>query len=109
VAQQPKLALGRLTVEVYRSHTIRHTHARTHAHARGWSPLNESSARCRSRYLHNTQRAQEKEIHALSGIRTRYPSNKAAVDLHLRPRGYRNLLQTYLLTSPLFYFEGILA
>jgi hypothetical protein len=32
---------------------------------------------------------QETNIHALSGIRTRDPSNQAAADLRLRPRGYR--------------------
>jgi len=30
VAQQPKLGVGALIVEVYRSHTIRHTHTHTH-------------------------------------------------------------------------------
>jgi hypothetical protein len=37
---------------------------------------------------HNIE-TQETNIHALSGIRTRDPSNQAAVDLRLRPRGYR--------------------
>jgi len=31
VAQQPKSALGRLIVEVSRSHTIKHTHTDTHS------------------------------------------------------------------------------
>ena len=30
VGQQPKSGLGRIIVEAFRSHTIRHTHARTH-------------------------------------------------------------------------------
>jgi hypothetical protein len=37
---------------------------------------------------HNTE-TQGTNIHALSGIRTRDPSNQAAADLRLRPRGYR--------------------
>jgi hypothetical protein len=56
VVQQPNSGLGRLTVEFSGSHTIRHTHTP------GKTPLTESQ--------HNTQRAQEKNTHALSGIRT---------------------------------------
>jgi hypothetical protein len=36
---------------------------------------------------HNIQ-TQETDIHAPSGIRTRYPSNQAAAHLRLRPRGH---------------------
>jgi hypothetical protein len=36
---------------------------------------------------HNIE-TQETNIHALSGIRTSDPSNQAAADLRLRPRGY---------------------
>jgi hypothetical protein len=35
VAQQPKSGLGRLIVEVSRSHTIRHTHTHKHTHTVG--------------------------------------------------------------------------
>jgi hypothetical protein len=35
---------------------------------------------------------QETNIHALSGIRIRDPSNQAVADLRLRPRGYRSRL-----------------
>jgi hypothetical protein len=42
------------------------------------------------RYLYNTQQTQETNIHALSGIRTRDPSNQAAADTRLRPRGQRD-------------------
>jgi hypothetical protein len=38
---------------------------------------------------HNIE-IQQTDIHALSGIRTRDPSNQAAADLRLRPRGYRD-------------------
>jgi hypothetical protein len=37
---------------------------------------------------HNIE-TQQTNIHAFSGIRTRDPSNQAAADLRLRPRGYR--------------------
>jgi hypothetical protein len=37
---------------------------------------------------HNTE-TQQTNIHALSGIRIRDPSNQAAADLRLRPRGHR--------------------
>jgi hypothetical protein len=37
---------------------------------------------------HNTE-TQETNIHVLSGIRTREPSNQASADLRPRPRGYR--------------------
>jgi hypothetical protein len=38
---------------------------------------------------HNRE-TEETNIHTLSGIRTRDPSNQAAADLRLRPRGHRN-------------------
>jgi hypothetical protein len=37
---------------------------------------------------HNIE-TQETNIHAFSGIRTRYPSNQTAANLRFRPRGYR--------------------
>jgi len=49
VAVQPRLDLGCLGVEVYRSHTRTHTHAHTHTHSR--TPLDKWSARCRCRCL----------------------------------------------------------
>jgi hypothetical protein len=48
-------------------------------------PVSETST-CTGQ--HNTE-TQETNIHALSGIRTREPSNQAAANLRLRPRGYR--------------------
>ena len=42
------------------------------------------------RYLHDTQQTQETNIHALSGTRTRDPSNQAAADTDLRPHGQRD-------------------
>ena len=93
VAQQPKECLGRLIVEVSRSHTIRHTH--THTQSR--TPLNERYARRRDRYLHNKQQTQEMKIYALSGIRTRNPSSEVDADLRLRPYGLRDWLPMLLL------------
>ena len=52
VANQPDVGLGRLIVEVSRSHTIRDTHSH------GSTPLNERSAHPTGRYLHNTQQTQ---------------------------------------------------
>jgi hypothetical protein len=46
---------------------------------------------------HNIE-TQETNIHALSGIRTRDPSNQAAADLRLRSRGCRGR-QTNLMPS----------
>jgi hypothetical protein len=71
VAQQPNYGLGRLIFELCRSHNITHTH--THTPAR--TLLNKWSARRRGRYLHNTEQTQETNIHGLSRIRTRNPSN----------------------------------
>jgi hypothetical protein len=48
-------------------------------------PVSETST-CTVQHNIDTQ---ETNIHALSGIRNRDPSNQAAADLRLRPRGYR--------------------
>ena len=83
VAQQPNLGLGR-PVFRFPSHkqldTHTHTHARARARALGRTPLNEWSARCRGRYLHNTQQTQQTKNHN--------PSNQGAEDLRLRPQGH---------------------
>ena len=84
VEQQPNSGLDPLIVEVSRLHTIRHIHTL------GRTPLNEWSARCRGRYLHNTQHTQEKNIFAFSRIRTRDPRNQAASGLRRRPHGHRD-------------------
>jgi len=80
VVQRPNCGLGRLIVKVYTSQTIRYTLGR--------APLNERSTRHKGRYLHNTQ-TQETNIHDLSGIQTRDPSNQAVSDLRLTPLRYR--------------------
>jgi hypothetical protein len=48
-------------------------------------PVSETST-CTGQHNIETQKT---NIHALSGILTRDPSNQAAADLRLRPRGYR--------------------
>ena len=60
--------------------TSTHTHTRLDSCER---VLNLSQGR----YLHNTQQTHDKDIHLLSGIRTRYPRNQAAAGLRLRPHG----------------------
>ena len=86
VAQQPATGPGRIILEVFR------WQARTHAHDR--TPLDKWSARCRARYLHNTQYSQEPDISVLSGIRTLYFNNQTAVDVCLRPAGRRDQHRT---------------
>jgi len=46
--------------------------------------VDECSGRRQGRYLHNTQETQEKNTHALSGIRNQDPNNREATDLRLR-------------------------
>jgi len=99
MAQQPNMGLGSIVVEVSSSHkhnTHTHTHRKTTV---GKSPLNEWSARPTGRYLHNTQQTQQKNIHALSGIRTRDPSKPAAADLRPRTRALGSALLTLLFSS----------
>ena len=62
VAQQPNSGLGRLSVQVSRSHTVKYTYTPS------GTPLNEWSARRRGRYLHNALQTQDKNIYALRGI-----------------------------------------
>jgi len=59
--------------DLHRSHKITQTPART--------PLNGWSARRTGRSLHKTQQAHETNFHALSGVRTRHPRNRAAEDM----------------------------
>jgi hypothetical protein len=62
----------------------------------GRPPLNEWSARRRGRYLPNTHtHTQETNIHTLRGVRTRNPSNQAALDLGLRSKGHRGRLTSF--------------
>jgi hypothetical protein len=79
VAQEPISGLDGLVLrflEYPQTHTCR-------------TPLEQGSVCLRGRYLHNTQQTQETNFHALSGIRTHGPSNKAAAGLCLRPHGHQ--------------------
>jgi len=83
-----------VTVEVSRSDKIRHTHTA------GRTPLNQWSHRRTGHYLHNTQQKQETDIRAVGGIRTLYPSYRAAADPRLIPRGKWD--RPWSLSSPTF-------
>jgi hypothetical protein len=83
VVQQTNSVPGRLISEFSVSHTIRHT-LDTRTPLQGWS------ARRRGRCLHNTQHSQQTNIHAISRILTRDPSNQAAADFRLSQRDQRN-------------------
>jgi hypothetical protein len=50
----------------------------------------------------NTQHSQETNIHAPDGIRNHNPSNRAAADPHLRPRGHRDRQDLILVTQNMF-------
>jgi hypothetical protein len=83
VTQQPKLGLGHLTVEVSRSHTIRHTQP-----VRLLWKSDQLTAETATYTTCN--RYKTPNIHALSGIRIRSASNRAAAGLRLRPHGHRD-------------------
>jgi hypothetical protein len=71
-----------LSFSVFKFLNHTETHVRT--------PLDEWWARRRSLYLHRT--TQEKNIHALSRIRTRDSSNQVGAELRLRPLGHLHML-----------------
>jgi hypothetical protein len=77
----PISGLGRLIVELSRSHTVIHVHM----HTPGRISLNEWPNCRRGHYLHNTKQTQQTKIPAPSGIRTRDPSNQVASYLRLLP------------------------
>ena len=67
LALQPKSGPVRLFLR-FLEHTIRNTHTLTQTHTTNRTPLYWRSARRRP-YLHNTQKTQGTNFHALSGIR----------------------------------------
>ena len=99
VPQQPNSGLESLTVEASTSHTIRHTH--THTHTAGITPLNEWSARRRSRY----PQTQQTSIHSLSGIRTRDHSNQVDSELRRKSHGHTNRTRTHCILSYLSHYQ----
>jgi hypothetical protein len=81
MALQPRSGLGLLFWGFLITHTIRHTVGLL------WTsdqPVTETSTYTGQ---HNIW-TQETNIHVPSGIRTRDPSNQAAAELRLRPRGH---------------------
>jgi hypothetical protein len=85
------------TFEVSSSHTIRQ------AAGLLWTsdqPVAKASTYPRQ---HNVQ-TQDTNIHALSGIRSRDPSNQAAADLRLRPCGHRDRLLNEHVMQICLYF-----
>jgi hypothetical protein len=86
-----------LTVDVFLNHSGFLDHIQlTHAVGLLWTsdqPVAEASTYTGQ---HNIE-TQETNMHALSGIRARDPSNQAAADLRLWPRGYRGRLIICLL------------
>jgi hypothetical protein len=91
-----------LTVKVFLNHSGFLDHVQlTHTVGLLWTsdqPVAEAST-----YTgHHNIETQETNIHALSGIRTRDPSNEAAADLRLRRRGYRRRLIIFHLFIYLF-------
>ena len=91
LALQPISVLGCLGLR-FLDYILLDTHARARArtHTHGRTHVIEWSARRRGRYVHNTQRTQETNIRALSGIRTHDPSNQSATELRLRQHCYWN-------------------
>jgi len=78
---QPKLDIGCIIIEVYRSCTVRHTHL-VGLLWTGDQPITEAT------YVHNTQQTQETNIHALIKFQTCDPSDQAAPNLCNRPHGH---------------------
>ena len=103
VSQLHKSRLGRLIVEVSRSHTIGHTHtySLSHPNTPSTTPLKVWSARPRGRYLCNTK-STKKNNHALSGIPIHNHSNRAAAGPYLK----RTVNRTYCCYS-LHHFHSV--
>jgi hypothetical protein len=84
VAQQTESGLGRVSIEVPRSHTTRserararthtYTHTHTHTHTHDKNHLSRWSARRRSRYLHSTQKLRT-SMHS-AGFETTIPATE---------------------------------
>ena len=94
--------LCHFVVEVCR-HTQLHTHAYTHTHIHDRTPLNEWSVRRIVRYvLYTTGNMQKRRTCSPQRDSNCNPSNKAAVDLRLRP--YDHQYQRFYLLLYVKYF-----
>ena len=74
----------------------RRAHAHAHTHTLGGTPLNWWSAPVAEAVAYKTQ---EKNIHALSEIRTRDPRKRAAADLSVRPHYHQDRLPAQILSD----------
>jgi len=83
--QQSNSGLGRLIVEVSRSHAVRQ------AHMVGllWTSVAETATYT----AYNIHKRQTPSV--LSGIKTREPSNQNAENLRLKPHGHRHQLRQH--------------
>jgi hypothetical protein len=87
MTQQPLVGQGLLIIEATRSHS-----GTPHSVGFLWTIDQPDAETC-----DNTQYAQETDIHAPGGIRTRNPSKRAAALPRLRPRGHWGSLSEYIL------------
>ena len=89
VAQQTNPSLS-LVVEVSSSLTDRHRH--THTHIRQDPSVRLISSSQRPQPTQHTTNRRDEHHAALSGIRTRYPSNRIVADRYLRQLGHQDRL-----------------
>jgi hypothetical protein len=79
-----------LAVLVSRSHTMTHTYTYTYTHTQGRTPLDEWSARRRSRYVRNTRQTQKTKRACPERDSNLWPRNQAAANLGLWPHSHRD-------------------
>jgi hypothetical protein len=91
VALTAQIGPHRLFVEVSILHTPRHTHTHTHQVDSSERVISPSQGPLPTQHTTNTT----DEIHALGGIRTRDPSNRASADLRFRLHAHRDRLHTH--------------
>jgi hypothetical protein len=103
-----------LIFEVSGSNTIRlnacaraHTHTHTRARTVGLPRLPHQLVAKAATYT--TYDKRDTNVHALSGIRTRDPSNRAAADLRHRPHGHRNRLLPYYFHLIIYFLSFFLS
>ena len=102
VVQQTNSVLGRLISEFSVSHTMTHTHPVVGLLCKGDQLVAGADIYIYIYiyiYIHNTQHSQQTNIHAISRILTRDPSNQAAADLRLRQRDQRNRPTKFLIVD----------
>ena len=73
-----------------------YTHNLSHKHSVGFISTSGQSIRHSGRYVYNTQKTQATNIQAISGIRTRDPSNQSVTALRHTPHNHRVWNAVYL-------------